>query len=146
VSRRSPRPPTSSPKIRPHIRAPLAAGAADEVRLDIGQPDIIVPSLGADRDRVAALVIRAVDQNADQAHRQFPEGDLGGAVSFASGFICKSQGFALISGEPPEKKTAAMLRRYCGNKCPKKCLDRPLGHSDKISPPPLGGLIHFDGL
>ena len=42
--------------------------------------------------------------------------------------------------------TVNMLRRYCGNKCPKKCLDRPLGHSDKISPPPLGGLIHFDGL
>ena len=37
-------------EIRPHICATLAAGLADETRLQIGQPQIIRPGIAADRD------------------------------------------------------------------------------------------------
>ena len=53
---------TSSRTERPHVGAALAAGSAHKPRFDIGQPDIIRPGIAADRDRVAAAVIRAVDQ------------------------------------------------------------------------------------
>jgi hypothetical protein len=36
--------------------------------LNVGQPQIIGPAIGADRDRVAALVIGAVHQDATNAH------------------------------------------------------------------------------
>jgi hypothetical protein len=41
----------------------LAAGLADEPGFQIGQPDIIRPSVAADRGPMAALVIRAIDQS-----------------------------------------------------------------------------------
>jgi hypothetical protein len=74
-------------EIRPDIRAPRAAGLAGEARLDVGQPDIIRPPLGADGRPKAALVIRAIDQqpaNAGGAH--FGECDL--AAGFGHGVIC----------------------------------------------------------
>jgi hypothetical protein len=43
-------------KIRPHVRAALAAHPAGEALLDIGQPDIIGPAVAADRDRYTSLV------------------------------------------------------------------------------------------
>jgi len=64
-------------EVRADIRAPLAAGLAGEAKLDIGQPNIIGPSVAADRRPMAALIIRAIDQetaNASGAH--FSEGDL----------------------------------------------------------------------
>jgi hypothetical protein len=59
---------TSAP-FRPHL--------ASEQRFDVGKPDVIRPSVAADRDRVAAPIIGAIDQetaNAGGAH--FGEGDL----------------------------------------------------------------------
>jgi hypothetical protein len=64
-------------EIRPDIRAPLAAKLARKQGLYIGQPDVIPPSIAADRCRMAALEIRAIDQpaaNARGAH--LGEGDL----------------------------------------------------------------------
>jgi hypothetical protein len=58
------------------IGASLAANLAGKARLDIGQPDVIRPSVAADRCPMAALVIRAIDQettNASGAH--LSEGD-----------------------------------------------------------------------
>ena len=49
-------------EVRPHICTALAADPAGEALLDIGQSGIIGPAITADRDRVAAAVIRAVDQ------------------------------------------------------------------------------------
>jgi hypothetical protein len=62
--------------IGPHIRAAPAASLAGKPRLEIGQPDVIRPSVGADRCVVAATIIGTVDQetaNASGAH--FGEGD-----------------------------------------------------------------------
>ena len=42
----------------------MAAGLADEERLDVGEPHVIRPSIRADREPVAAVVVRAVDQDA----------------------------------------------------------------------------------
>jgi hypothetical protein len=64
-------------EIRANISASPAAGLAGEPALDIGQPDVIRPSVAADRDRVAAPIIGPTDQeiaNAGGAH--FGEGDL----------------------------------------------------------------------
>ena len=55
----------------------MAATFAYEPRLKIGEPNVIRPSVCADRDRVAALMVRAVDEdaaNASVAH--LSEGDL----------------------------------------------------------------------
>jgi|SRR6516164_1411465 len=47
-------------KIRPHVRAALPAGLANETGLKVGESDIVRPLVGADRDVVAALVVRAI--------------------------------------------------------------------------------------
>jgi len=49
-------------EIRPHVGAALAASCAYELRLEIRQPNIIRPSVTADRDVMGALVIGAIDQ------------------------------------------------------------------------------------
>src|SRR5271168_3590250 len=64
-------------EVRPHVSASLAAGFAYEPRLEIGKPDVIWPLLCADRDRVAALVIRAINQDAAHARvAHLSKGDL----------------------------------------------------------------------
>jgi hypothetical protein len=63
-------------KIRPDVRAALAAGGADKARLDIRQPHVIQPSTGEGFDRTAAFVIRAIDQHTPHAAgAQFAERD-----------------------------------------------------------------------
>jgi hypothetical protein len=64
-------------EIRTDIGASLAANVAGKQRLYVGQPDVIRPSVGAHGRRVAALVVRAIDQetaNAKGAH--LSEGDV----------------------------------------------------------------------
>ena len=64
-------------KQRSDVGVLLAAGLAGEQRLDIGQPDIIGPSVSADRGRMAALVILTVDkQTAHAGVAHLSEGDL----------------------------------------------------------------------
>jgi len=64
-------------EIGPDIRAPRAAGLAGEARLDVGQPGIIRPAVAADRGPMAAMVVRAIDQQpANAARAHFSEGDL----------------------------------------------------------------------
>jgi hypothetical protein len=63
-------------EIRSRVSAFLATRLARKARFDIGQPDIIGPLVAADRDVMAALVVRAIDQetaNARPAH--FSKGD-----------------------------------------------------------------------
>jgi hypothetical protein len=70
-------------EIRADISTPLAACLAGEPRFNIGKPNVIRPSIGADRYRATLLVIRTIDQ--DAAHATFAhlsEGDL----SLADGF------------------------------------------------------------
>jgi hypothetical protein len=57
-------------KLRPDIRAAFAAGGADEVRLDVGQPDMIGPTFGADGDVMAAMMIAAIarPRNGESMH------------------------------------------------------------------------------
>jgi hypothetical protein len=58
-------------QVRPYVRTFGAAGLAGEQRLQIGQPDIIGPSVSANCRQVAALVVGAIDQettNASGAH------------------------------------------------------------------------------
>jgi hypothetical protein len=59
-------------EIRPHVGATMAAGLANETRLNIRQPHVVGPSVGAERDRVVH-VIRAINQ--DAAHAHVAEGD-----------------------------------------------------------------------
>jgi hypothetical protein len=49
--------------MRPHVGAAFAARIADELRLYVGQPDVICPSIGRHRDRVRASVVGAIDQD-----------------------------------------------------------------------------------
>jgi len=44
--------------------AKLAAGTPDEPRLYVGQPEIIGPAITADRNRMAAAVVSAIEQQA----------------------------------------------------------------------------------
>jgi hypothetical protein len=63
-------------KVRPNIGPSLAAGLAEEARLEVGQPHVVSPFVRADRNRVAAFVIRAIDQDATHAGlAHFAEGD-----------------------------------------------------------------------
>ena len=63
-------------KIWPDVCSALAAFLADEPVFDVGEPDIVRPLIGADRDVVAALVIAAIDQNAANAgFAHLAEGD-----------------------------------------------------------------------
>ena len=58
----------------------MAAGAADESRLYIGQPGIIRPVVAIDRNRMAAAVVSAIDQQPmDALGTHVGEGDFGRA-------------------------------------------------------------------
>jgi hypothetical protein len=50
--------------MRPHVSPSLAASFADEPRFQIGEPDVIGPLVRADRDRMATVKVRAIDQEA----------------------------------------------------------------------------------
>jgi len=64
-------------EVRPHIRATMAAGATDESRLYIGQPGIIRPAVAIDRERMAAAVVSAIDQQpTDALFAHVGKGDL----------------------------------------------------------------------
>jgi hypothetical protein len=55
----------------------VVAKPTDEQRLQIGRPHMIGPSVSADRGRMAAPIIRAIDQQAANAHvAQLGKGDL----------------------------------------------------------------------
>src|ERR1700722_1660226 len=57
-------------------RRRLSGRMADELRLDVGKPNVIRPLIGADCDRVAAAIIRAIDQDiAHAGSSHFPEGN-----------------------------------------------------------------------
>jgi hypothetical protein len=57
--------------------ASLAAGLAHEAWLQIGEPDVIRPSVCADRGRMTAMIVRAIDQEtAHAASAHLGEGDL----------------------------------------------------------------------
>src|SRR5436190_24098034 len=72
---RSPFVPT---KVWSHVGAVLAASLADEPRLDIRQPHIVGPPIGRHRDRVAATIVHAIDQDPSRAAAgpHLAEGDL----------------------------------------------------------------------
>jgi hypothetical protein len=54
----------------------MTAGLTDEPRLDVGKPNVIRPLIGADCGRVAAAIIRAINQDtAHAASSHFPEGN-----------------------------------------------------------------------
>jgi hypothetical protein len=54
-----------------------SASLASEARLDIGQPDVIRPAVAADCRRMAAPVVRAIDQEtANAGGTHLGEGDL----------------------------------------------------------------------
>jgi hypothetical protein len=53
--------------IRPDVSAAPAARLADEARLDIGQAEVVGPLIAADRDRMAAFVVGAEDQDPEDA-------------------------------------------------------------------------------
>ena len=64
-------------KVRPDVRAISSAAGADEIWLDIGEPDIVEPEVGVDLDVMAASMIAAIDQHiADAGCAHFAEGDL----------------------------------------------------------------------
>jgi hypothetical protein len=51
-------------EVRPDVGASLSAGFANELWFEIGRPDMIGPWICADRDRVATLIVCAVNQDA----------------------------------------------------------------------------------
>jgi hypothetical protein len=63
-------------KLRPHVRAALAAACTGEARFDVGEADIIGPAVSVGFDVVAAAMVPAIDQNiADAGCAQFAEGN-----------------------------------------------------------------------
>lgn len=59
----------------PDIGALGTASLANELRFKIGQPNVIGPLLAADFHRIAAVIVRAIDQQpADAGRSHFPEG------------------------------------------------------------------------
>lgn len=54
-------------KVRPDIGGSLAADLAHAPRFEIGEPDMIRPLVRADRNRAAAVIVRAIDQDAAHA-------------------------------------------------------------------------------
>jgi hypothetical protein len=69
-------------EIRPHVGTALAADLADETMLNVGQTKVVGPWVAADRDRMRALIVGAIDQDAAHAAlAHFSEGDLVRAVS-----------------------------------------------------------------
>jgi hypothetical protein len=63
--------------IRPNISTAVPAGFANEVRLDIGQSDVIGPPIGTHALPVAAVIVCAIDQQPAHAHVvHVSEGDL----------------------------------------------------------------------
>ena len=54
-------------EIRAHVRAFLAASLTGEAGLDVGQPNIIRPTVAVDRGPMAAPEIRATDHEAANA-------------------------------------------------------------------------------
>jgi hypothetical protein len=67
--------------MRSDLSAPLAACLADKPRLYVRQPDIVVPLIGRHRDRVAAAVVSAIDQDIGRtsAGAHLAEGDFHGS-------------------------------------------------------------------
>ena len=64
-------------EIRAYVGASLAAKLARKLRLYIGQPDVIRPSIAADRGRMPGAVIGAIDQQtAHPRGAHLGEGDL----------------------------------------------------------------------
>jgi hypothetical protein len=62
-------------EVRPHVGAPLATSVAGKPRFQVGQPDVIRPSVATDRGPMAASEIRAIDQEAaNSLRRAFPRG------------------------------------------------------------------------
>jgi hypothetical protein len=58
------------------IGAPFAAGRADEAVLNVGNPDVIGPLARVHLDRMAALVVGAIDQDVIDARLpHFSESD-----------------------------------------------------------------------
>jgi hypothetical protein len=75
-------------KVRPDVSASLAAAFADEAGLNIGEPDVVRPLVRADRDRVAAVIVRAIDQDAAHAGlAHLGERDLSRAVGWHAPMI-----------------------------------------------------------
>jgi hypothetical protein len=57
--------------VRSDVGAAAIAGPANELTLDVGKPDLVLPSIGAELDQKAATIVRAIDQqtaNAGSAH------------------------------------------------------------------------------
>lgn len=64
-------------EVRPHVSTAPAARRADEARLDVRQPRLIGPAVGAQGREMATVVVGAIDQDAVHAHlAHVLEGDL----------------------------------------------------------------------
>jgi hypothetical protein len=61
-------------QIGPDISAPVAASLADEPRVNIGQSQVVGPAVTANRNRVAAVVVRAIDCERARRCRAFRRG------------------------------------------------------------------------
>src|SRR5205814_2776470 len=55
-------------KVRPQIGRPCAASLAHEQRFQIGQSDIVWPAVSDDPSPMAAMIIRAIDQQVANTH------------------------------------------------------------------------------
>jgi hypothetical protein len=86
-------------KVRPNVGALLAAGPAHEARFQIGEPDLIGPWVCADRGRVAAVMVRAIDQ--ETAHA--------GGAHLAERDLLRP-GHARIEAPPPGRGNTVLTR------------------------------------
>src|ERR1700730_1992344 len=69
-------------EVRPDVTAEPPTSLAGEQRFDIGEPDTIGPSVGADRGRMAATIIAAIDKQTAHA----------GIAHLAKGYFLRSAG------------------------------------------------------
>jgi hypothetical protein len=103
--------------IGPDIGAAAAARRAGEATLEIGEPDIVRPFVGADRRDVAALLVGAVDQDAAHA---------GGAHLGEGNFLAGEFGHVVL---PMKRAASSMPHGPPGSKF--------IGNETKRSPAPV---------
>src|SRR5258706_10992117 len=120
--------------IRPDISASPAARLADELRLQIGQPDVIGPSVAADRRPMAAVIVGAIDQQAANAG--------GSHLSEANFLLARFYGAAAGEGGHAPLKLGLQLsanRPICWNGNPIVKKATPSGSKCRVPAAPVTG-------
>lgn len=100
-------------KVRPHIRAAFSARGAGEAWLDVGEPHVVRPAIGAGLDMMAAAMITAKDHHRPRA-----------------GFAHLAEGEFLLIRSSWRRLPKKSLQSLMG---PESSLGHDRGHAERIA-------------